>query len=79
MEKIFPQHIVEFLDRNGVLSNCQFGLRRGGSIDSGFVDDIVYLDFSKAFNAVSHLALMENLYTPHKIPKENAVGTGKEW
>ena len=68
--------LVEFLEGNRILSPHQFGFRHGRStgdqlllaysdvsnrVDDGFVVDVVLLDFSKAFDIVSHDVLIHKL------------------
>ena len=60
---------LEFLERKGLLNNTQHGFRSGRSclsallnvfhnlmnmIDSSTTVDMIYLDFSKAFDKVDH-------------------------
>ena len=76
MERVLCAHISEFLEENGSLSSKQFGFRKGRStedqllltygqvaevVDRGEVVDMVYLDFSKAYDLVSHELLLLKL------------------
>ena len=69
MERVVSAHIIEYLVDSSVLSPHQFGFRKGHStedqlllfygqvsrwVDRGDSVDVVFLDFSKAFDVVSH-------------------------
>ena len=68
--------LVEYLELNNLLSANLFGFLKGrsaedqllvtyadiaDSVDQGLVVDIIFLDFSKAFDVVSHFVILEKL------------------
>ena len=74
LEKIVHAHVSEFVESS--LSNLQHGFRKrrscvtqllgvlhdvGKALDSGQEADTIYLDFSKAFDTVSHKNLLLKL------------------
>lgn len=76
MERIVVDHISAFLDVNLILSPHQFGFRAGHStedqlllfygevarrVDSGGCVDVVFMDFSKAFDLISHRVLIQKV------------------
>ena len=77
MEKIVRDALVTFLIDNGILSERQFGFVPGRSctlqllvcaeewsrsLDNGKQIDVIYTDYSKAFDSVSHRKLMRKLH-----------------
>ena len=75
-ERIVREKIVDYLERNGIISCIQHGFRRGHSclselldhideILAGFTDskdtDVIYLDYAKAFDKVDHRLLIMKL------------------
>lgn len=76
MERLLAKHITDYLEQGNVLSNRQFGFRKGYStedqllkayskiaeeVDKGRSVDAVYLDFSKAFDVLCHNVLLGKL------------------
>ena len=76
MESIISNKLISFLENNNLLSTSQFGFRRNRStvtqllvtlnewlyyINKGYCVDVIYLDFAKAFDSVSHLKLLQVL------------------
>ena len=74
MESIIKDHLLKFLKENDILSNNQFGVLPGQStilqllnvmekwtqtVDVGNHIDVVYCDFMKAFDKVSHIRLIQ--------------------
>ena len=67
MERLIKRHIFNFLVRNHILSEQQFGFVPGRSghlkigqqnWNSGNEADIIYIDFQKAFDSVPHKRLL---------------------
>ena len=72
-ERIIGDHLVKFLEDNDLLRDSQLGFRSKRScftnllefldlvsnyIDQGIPVDVIYLDFQKAFDKVSHTKLI---------------------
>ena len=77
MERILANYIMLYLGENELISPNQFGFRSGRGtedqllgvygrvcewVDAGESVDVVFLDYSKAFDRVSHSLLIEKLY-----------------
>ena len=75
-ERLLADHIIGYLEQNNLLCDRQFGFRKGRStddqllltygkiareVDDGKVVDAVYLDYSKAFDVLSHNLLLSKL------------------
>ena len=76
LERIIKCHLVKYIEENSLLYNTQHGFRSNkscltnlleyieyvtGELDTGNSVDVVYLDFSKAFDKVSHDKLIAKL------------------
>ena len=76
MERIIKEEVMRHVESNGHISDAQHGFRAGRSpqtnliefmnettkwLDEGKAFDIIYLDFSKAFDKVCHRRLSEKL------------------
>ena len=76
MERLVVKHITDYAEQNHLFSNFQFGFRAGHStedqlllmygrvtqwLDMGQAVDVIYLDYSKAFDLVCHTLLLEKL------------------
>ena len=88
MERLVKDAMMQHVESHGLLCDAQHGFRTGRSpqtnlveflnettkwIDDGKAFDIIYLDFSKAFDKVSHAKLVE------KLEMANIVGKVKVW
>ena len=88
MERIVKEAMMQHVESNGLLCDAQHGFRRGRSpqtnlveflnvttkwMDDGKPFDVIYLDFSKAFDKVTHKKLVE------KLEAVGIVGKVKEW
>ena len=75
-ERVLRSRLVEFLERNNILPDNQHGFRRNRScltqllehadtvlkhLNSGDEVDVIYLDYSKAFDKVDHRILLEKM------------------
>jgi len=76
LESLVREHIMSHLDANKLLSNRQYGFRKGrstmlqllkvldewtDSLEKGGQVNVIYTDFEKAFDKVPHKRLIEKL------------------
>ncbi|MDZ1603208.1 reverse transcriptase family protein, partial [Klebsiella pneumoniae] len=88
MEKVLKDRIAEHLERHCLIRDSQHGFVKGRScltsliaffeevtkqVDEGKPVDVVYMDFSKAFDKVPHGRLME------KVRRHGIVGNVASW
>ena len=88
LEKIVHKQLIDYLEKNHMLSNSQFGFRPGRSteqavtsltdhirkeMDKGNYTGILYIDLSKAFDTISHGTVLS------KLRSFGIIGTPKEW
>ena len=88
MEGQICKQIDEHIEKNNLSNDCQWGYKKGKStetllikmtedwkkaIDQGKVVGIIFLDFSKAFDSVSHPILME------KVKETGIKGALYDW
>ena len=76
METMIKAELVKHLESSGVMSNSQHGFTRGRScltnlletfeawtriVEEGYGTDVIFLDFRKVFDSVSHVKLLQKL------------------
>ena len=73
MESLIRGRIMKHLEENNLITTCQYGFRKGRSCSLQVVDrwaesldkkvptDVIFLDFSKVFDAVPHKRLITKL------------------
>ena len=84
LERIIKDHLVEFVERNNLINNNQHGFRSGRSCLSqllshhsnildnmvdGYDTDVIYLDYTRAFDRVDHELLSKKLHLYKLTPK----------
>ena len=85
LERIIAGKLMDYLEHNNLLSRFQFGFRRGRStedqllitysfiadcVDKGEIVDAILLDFTRAFDVVSHallLMMLQALGIPDRV------------
>ena len=88
MERVISEQMIEFLDCNNLISPHQHGFRSkhstltqlleclqdwSFSVSNGLPTDVIYLDFAKAFDSVSHEKLI------YKLQAYGICGDLLEW
>ena len=84
MEGILRDHVLDYLERNDLMCSQQHGFVPKRScttqliqcldtwteaLDTGLAMDIIYLDFSKAFDSVPHSGLLKKMEKYEINPK----------
>ena len=87
MERLISQHIQRHIKKNNLLSNVQHGFMSNKSTTTNLLEatnfwtehlqhhipvDVVYLDFSKAFDRVAHQRLLRTL-SSYQLDKETVI------
>ena len=88
LEKAVHQQLTDFLENESLLTNNQFGYRRKRStnlattlfldnirrnVDQGYLVGAIFIDLSKAFDTISHGALLD------KLPSYGVCGNELQW
>ena len=88
VERVVYRQVYDYLCRNHLLSENQFGFRRGSStehavtcftdhiricMDKGLLTGAVFIDLKKAFDTVDHARLLS------KLPAYGIIGTELHW
>ena len=88
LEHIILSHMSKFLATNDIINSRQHGFRKGLSCETQLVEaindwayninrqhqtDVIFLDFSKAFDKVSHMKLL------HKLEYFGITGQTHTW
>jgi len=76
-EKLLYNHLISFIEKNEIIPKVQHGFRKGKSVTTQLLEtfnefsialenkqfiDVIYFDFSKAFDTVPHDKLVNKLY-----------------
>ena len=76
MESIVRDTLLHYFEKQDLLTSCQHGFRKGKScltnlletleswtrlLDEGYGIDVIYLDYKKAFDTMSHRKLIAKL------------------